>query len=176
MKNFIFTGLFVLVLFFSACDHGLAPSGGKAPEKPTGISGVLYFKNWPPPDSVFNIKLVAFRNYPPENMMDEVVSGNAKTLPTDLTASLPFWIDSLEYQLELPPGIFAYIAVAHQFGDNIFEDWQAAGQYDLTPQDTLPTPVTVIADSIISGIDVYVDFDNLPSQPFKLSSRRGEKE
>jgi hypothetical protein len=176
MKKNLVTILFLLMILTSACDHGLAPPEDNTPKKPTGISGTLYFKNWPLPDSLFNIKLVAFRDYPPGDLMNEVISGNARTLPTDLTASLPFNIDSLEYELILQPGVFSYITVAHQWGENIFEDWQAVGQYDLTPQDSLPTAVPIIADSIISGIDIYVDFDNLPYQPFVVSGNIGEKE
>lgn len=164
-KHSILTG-FVILLSLWACDHGLAPPGDSSPLKPTGISGTIYYQNWPPEDSVKNLKVVVFKNYPPEDILSEVLNGNAKSYPEDLTESLPYGVDTTEYQITLAPGTYAYTVVAHQYGDDIFNDWQAVGQYDLAPQDTLPTPITVMADSIIGGINIYVDFDSLPSQPF----------
>ncbi len=166
MKKHIFYISCAVFIFFSACDHGLAPREDTGPVKPTGISGTIYYQNWPPQDSVLNLKLVVFKDYPPEDILTEVINGNAKTYPEDLTESLPYGVDTTHYKIELAPGTYAYVVVAQQYGADIFNDWQAAGQYDLSPQDTLPTPVTVIADSMISNINVFVDFDSLPSQPF----------
>jgi len=164
-KNIIYIA-FTAFLIVWACDHGLAPPENTGPTKPTGISGTIFYKNWPPQDSVKNLKVVVFKNYPPKDILSEVINGNAKTFPEDLTESMPYGVDTTDYLINLKPGTYAYTVVAHQYGDDIFNDWQAVGQYDLTPQDTLPTPITVITDSIIGGINIYVDFDSLPSQPF----------
>jgi hypothetical protein len=45
-------------------------------------------------------------------------------------------------------------------------DWRSAGQYDITPQDSLPSAVMIESGVTLEHIDIYVDFDNLPIQPF----------
>jgi hypothetical protein len=42
----------------------------------------------------------------------------------------------------------------------------AAGQYDTLLTDDLPTPITVQAGEILENINIRVDFDSLPPQPF----------
>ena len=166
MKKYILR-LFIILLFVAwACDHGLAPPGETGPSKPTGISGIIYYQNWPPQDSVLNLKLVVFNDYPPGDIVTEVLNGNAKAYPEDLADRLPYGVDTTHYQMELAPRTYAYVVVAQQYGGNLYADWRAVGQYDATPQDSLPTSVTVIKDSVISGINIYVNFDSLPPQPF----------
>jgi hypothetical protein len=164
MKN-ILPIFFVFSLTLFHCDKGLSPfdtDSGFA-----GISGTIYFKNWPPADSLFDIRIVAFREFPPLDIASEVISGRAIIFP-DLsdTSRIPFYIDSLQYTMALEKGIFEYLAVAHQFGPNFFNDWQAAGQYDITPQDSLPSSIFLEEGELITDILIYVDFDSLPMQPF----------
>lgn len=104
-----------------------------------------------------------FRNFPPGNILEEVLTGSAVFSPPDLDTSLPIWVDSTAYSIELDPGEYEYIVVAQQFGE--LYDWRAVGQYDTTPEDSLPTPVTVPANTFLEQIDIQVDFDNLPIQP-----------
>lgn len=164
MKN-IFPIFFVLSLTLFHCDKGLTPFD--ADSGFTGISGTVYFQNWPPTDSLFDIRIVAFRDFPPQNIVSEVISGRAIIFP-DLsdTSRIPFDIDSLQYTMALEVGIFKYLAVAHQYGPDLFNDWQTAGQYDITPQDSLPSPIFLEEGEIITDIFIYVDFDSLPMQPF----------
>ena len=62
--------------------------------------------------------------------------------------------------------VYEYIVVAQQFGPAVFFDWRVVGQYDTTLTDTIPTSVEVFTDSVIKGINIYVDFDSLPGQRF----------
>jgi hypothetical protein len=63
-------------------------------------------------------------------------------------------------------GTFAYVAVAWQFGPNIQSDWRAVGVYTATGDVTRPTPITIYNGRFTDGIDITVDFKNLPPQPF----------
>jgi hypothetical protein len=162
--SFIFIGIIISALFFH-CDKGLSPDDVKSQ---SGISGTVYFQNWPSPDSLLDIRLIAFRNFPPGNIRDEVLSKRAIVYPdffTD-TTTLPFYVDSLNYTMLLDPGIYEYLVFAQRYGEDLYNDWLAVGQYDTTLQDPLPTPLEVPYNQILDSIFIYVNFDSLPIQPF----------
>jgi hypothetical protein len=152
--------LFLLLLI--GCDQGVAP----APELGTpaalyGISGMIDFQHWPPRDSIIDLRLVAFKTYPPQDILTEVLQGRARYTGT-LT---PYGADSIAYTLyltPLPPGPLAYIVVAEQFGSNIQADWRVVGVYG---DSTGPFSVTVPADSVLENVNLHVDFEHLPPQP-----------
>jgi len=152
--------LFVLVLmYFVSCDQGLSPVSVSVP--PSGISGFVYFSHWPPADSVVDLRLAALRNPPSSNLINEVLQGKAK-----FTSSLsPYGADSIAYTLILTPGKYVYVGVAQQFGPNIEQDWRVVGVYHALGESVNPDSVIVPADSIVNGINVYVDFNNIPPQP-----------
>ncbi len=157
--------------FFYQCDKGLSPIEKPPPptveDSITGISGTIYFTNWPPPDSLFELRIVVFKKFPPENLIVEILTGEAFIYPTALedTVSLPFYVDSLQYAFELEPRTYEYLVVAQRYGPNRALDWRAVGQYD-TDEDSLPSPFTVIDSVLLKNINVYVDFKHLPIQPF----------
>ena len=154
-----------LSLFVAACNHGIAPTGTPSePALPGAISGFIYYKNWPPAEEIKNLKLIVFLEFPPDNIILQVQSGRAVIHPPELSESLPQFVDSTSYELQLDAGRYEYVVVAQQYGG--YFDWRAVGHYDITPADSFPSPVSVISDSILSGIDIYVDFANLPIQPF----------
>lgn len=159
-KFFIFV---VCVVSFLYCDKGLSPYD--IPPEKSGISGTVYFQNWPPPDSLFDIRVVIFREYPPQNIIGEIVSGNAIFFPS-LNDTIPFYIDSLFYAMELEPGTYEYLVVAHQFGPEDYIDWQVVGQYDTTLQDLLPTTIHLVEGQLLTDLNILADFDSLPPQPF----------
>ena len=157
----------ILILFINSCDHGLSPP---EPEKKiTGISGTIYYQNWPPIDSLYDLRLVIFKNFPPpQDLFTEIFSGNATVYPEINKSHLPYHVDSTSFTVELSPLTYEYIAIAQQH-DSIFtvqESWRVVGQYDTILTDTIPTAVTVIQDSLLRSIDINVDFDNIPPQPF----------
>lgn len=159
--------IILLLLVFSlwSCDHGLGPDDSKVLPTVTGISGTIYYANWPDASNLYDLRLVVFNNFPPPDILNAVVNNQATVYPPLGADALPFFVDSTEYTLPLPAGTYDYVVVAQQFGPLITTDWLAAGQYDVTP-DSLPTAIEVITDSLAVGIDIYVDFDQLPIQPF----------
>lgn len=159
--------VFLFFLFVVQCEHGLSPSDAKQiPQNVTGISGFILYQNWPSPDSLKNLRLVAFRNFPPQNILAEVLSGSAIVYPPiDTSATLKYNVPFEEYTMPLPPDTFKYIVVAQQYGDNIATDWRAVGQYD-TDTDSLPTPIIIKENTFLEDININVDFKNLPIQPF----------
>lgn len=166
MKYFRFY-IIVYLLFLFSCDHGIDPGEPVVPtSSPSGISGTIFYQNWPTPDSLYNLKLVIFKSYPPVDIVGEVTGGSAIAYPATLDENLPYNVDSTNYMVELDKGRYEYIAIAQQYGPGIFFDWRAVGQYDTTLYDSIPTAVNVFEDSITININIYVDFDSLPGQPF----------
>ncbi len=158
--------IFLAILFLSvfSCDHGLKPVEEKSSQM-SGISGTISYANWPTEENLFDLRLVVFNRYPPENIFDELGAGRAFVYPAIGEESLPFFVDTT-YIMELNPGYYEYVAIAQQYGPNIFEDWLAAGQYDTIFSDELPTPITVVSGKLLEDINIQVDFDSLPPQPF----------
>ncbi len=161
MKNKKIIYVLYLLVMLYACDHGIAPKPTQ-----TGISGTIYYNNWPPLEQIIMLKLVVFREFPPENIIEEVTNRRAVFYPEDLTTSLPLDVDSTFFLVEMDTGSYQYIVVAQQYGT--LTQWLAVGQYDTTPLDPLPTEIMVYQDEILSNINIYVDFDSLPIQPFKV--------
>jgi hypothetical protein len=160
--------LFVLILLslsILTCDHGLKPA--EEEKAKMALSGTVYYSNWLPADSIQLLKIVFFKTFPPENIINEVLGGNASIYPLVLSESLPLDEDSTNYEIELKAETYTYITVAQQYGPDVFTQWRAVGQYNTNPGDSLPTAVTVLEDSILYNINIFVDFNNLPPQHFE---------
>jgi len=169
MDKRILKGLLFIAFFTMSCDHGLAPLPVEPEAVKAGFGGVIrYIGKWPPPDSLKDLRLVAFLNFPPQDIVSEVISGKAKVYPPLGESSLPFNVDSTRYEFFVDPGTYQYIAVAQQYGPNVFADWKAVGMYHTTSEPNQPASVTVPPNVFVTGIDIMVDFDHLPRQPFKL--------
>jgi hypothetical protein len=155
------------VLLLESCDKGLSPSAPPSQPIPMGyMSGVIRYQHWPSRDSLHDLRLVAFRVFPPSNIVNEVLLGRAVVYPPlGDTALVPFFVDSLPYQFILPAGEYQYVVVAQQYGPGVTTDWRAVGQYDLDSNLTVPSPVTVAADDTSRNIDINVDFRNPPPPP-----------
>jgi hypothetical protein len=160
---FILTFIFTIIFLTIECNHGLSPSDAAII---TGISGIItYEDNWPPADSLLELRLVAFKKFPPQNVIVEVLTGEAIVYPPIDSSSLNLNVNIQQYLMELPPDTFEYIVVAQQFGSDILNDWRAVGQYD-TDSDSLPTAIIVEENDLFQNINIHVDFENLPIQPF----------
>lgn len=156
----------VVSVFLSRCDHGIAPPTEETAATGT-ISGTIVYQNWPDLATVKNLKIVLFKSFPPGDVADileQVVSGAAPAYPPELNNSLPKGVDSTSYSFDLKIGIYEYVVVAQQYGG--LYDWRAVGQYDVTPQDSLPSTVRIFPNSTLNDINIHVDFDHLPVQPF----------
>jgi len=156
-----------LAIVIAGCNQGLTPESGA--EAPTDgvLAGMITYRNWPPVDSLFDLRLVAFRDFPPGNILGAVLNGRAIVYPPlGDTSLVPFLVDSLAFQFSLPAGEYKYLAVVHQFGRNLFADWRAVGQYDTDSDPLIPTPILIPAGGRLTGIVIPVDFINRPPPPF----------
>lgn len=155
------TLIFSFVMLIS-CDGGLEPH--KAVEL-SFIRGKIYYKNgkdnWPPIDSVKDMRVVVFKDYPPKDILTEVTAGNA-IFTQESTGTM---VDSSDFEIIIknPPLTFNYIVVAQNYG-SIFE-WRAVGVYTLDGDMSKPAPLKVEQGKSYF-ITIDVDFNNLPPQPF----------
>ncbi len=144
----------LLLLLLAGCDEGLSPNLNTSAGT-HGIRGTIYFSHWPPPDSVVDLRLGALQGFS-SNFIQDVQQGRAR-----YTEKLgPYGSDSISYTLllsPLPPGRYSYIAVAQQFGQNLLQDWRIVGVFHTSSPDTAGY-VDVPRDSVVPGVNVYVDF------------------
>jgi hypothetical protein len=154
-------------LIAGGCDEGLQPPA-TAPAVPGIVSGTVRFLNWDSAGTFLDLRLVFFRNFPPPDIIQEVLQGRASVYPPLGGGSLALpGADSVAFAATVSPGVYQYIAIAQQFGPDVMADWRAVGQYDLDTNLTVPSPVTVTAGERLTGIDITVDFDHLPPPPFR---------
>jgi hypothetical protein len=155
------------LLTLSGCDQGLAPP------LETKISGVVVFRGgqsaWPAQDSLVDLRVVFFQDYPPSNLIGDVLGGKAIFTSSLLNTSAPGGYDSARFEIIVPdpvPAQFRYVAVAQQFGSNIFSDWRAVGVFAPFDRRDTPTAIPLSTGSQIENIRIVVDFNDLPPQPF----------
>jgi len=157
----------LLTIFVFGCDKGIQPTqtgvGGGA-----GImTGLITYRNWPTIDSLHDLRIVAFRVFPPTNIVNEVLQGRAIVYPSlGDTSLVPFFVDSLRYSFALTSGTFQYVVIAQQYGPSLTTDWRPVGQFDLDSNFTVPSAVEIVAGATTTGIDIFVDFANPPPAPF----------
>ncbi|MCC6395991.1 MAG: hypothetical protein IT282_03160 [Bacteroidetes bacterium] len=165
-----------LCLLFG-CDKGLAPI-----TEDTGFSGVITFKNWPPPDSVLELRLVAFEVYPSDSsgIFNALLNGQAAVYPhvtTGVAGALEILgnrsADTVRYAFTTEGTIlkkdatYNYVVLGWRYGPNYFADWAPAGVYTETPGTFVPASVTVRDRRMRKDVNITVDFHNLPPKPWK---------
>lgn len=170
--NFLSFLLIPFLFLGPGCDKGLEPPTGE-----TGFSGVIHFTNWPSADSVRELRLVAFEQFPSDStgILTSLLTGRAALFPPDLSSkgSLPKFVDTAQYTFTTKNGInlqvqeYAYVVIAQQYGPNVFTDWRPAGVYTLKANSFDPTPVRVLLHRVVQNIDILVDFHNPPPKPWR---------
>jgi len=150
----------VAVLTCTTCDHGLEPVEPQGP----GFGGTLTVVSAiPPKDSLRDLRVVAFRNYPPQSIPIEVLTGQAVFSETlSLTAKQ----QSYKVSNSTLKGAFMYVVVAQQYGPALDSNWRAVGVYNLSGDFTKPSPIDLKNGIYLSGINITIDYYNLPPQPF----------
>jgi hypothetical protein len=146
----------LILCTISACDHGLAPPSVIKP----GFGGrIAYRGSWPPADSIKILAVVAFRHYPPSDIVGEVLRGEA-VFDTALARN----VDVQDYQIFTDPATFEYVIVAQQYGPNILLDWRIIGVYTDNPETFQPKSVQVQKETFVTNVNITVDFNHPPPQ------------
>lgn len=158
--------LLIVISILVSCNGGLEPPAKEDPTKPKNlIFGTIRYvqgkSNWPPADSMKDLRIVFFTSYPDSaGILSDVVAGKVQFIDS----SLAFNVDSSCYQFKVAttPVTFKYIAVAQNYGT--FLDWRVVGLY--SNDGVTPKELFIGKDSVVRNLDINVDFLNLPPQPF----------
>ncbi len=149
--------LVLLVLFcvipFSGClDHGLGPTGLSEADTLTGFSGTVSFVGGWPDDSK-ECRLVIYRDYP-RTVIDVMNPANWD--------SIPLFVDSFDYFMPMEPDSYEIVFVAFLTEGGMWGLNSVAGVYYEQSDSSWPAGVLVKEGEITEGIDILVDFDNIP--------------
>lgn len=120
------------------------------------------------------MRLVAFEAYPADSagILAALLAGHGAVYPA-IGTKFPSFVDSLPYAFTTTDGTnlqvtnYEYVIVAQQFGPNILADWRPVGVFPAFSGSFIPAPVRVILHHVIPGIDIQVDFHNLPPKPWR---------
>ncbi len=143
--------LLALPLIYTGCDHGLEPPDAL----PLGsIRGtVTYVGQWPPSDSLIDLRFVALP-FVPRDTLDLFRHLNQLVISDRLAFNVPtgsidtFFVDGV------PAQIYVYSGVAQQFTRNLF-DWRPVGLADLFQ----------VRPGEVTELSISVDFNNIPPFP-----------
>jgi hypothetical protein len=168
--SFTIKVLLLVVVFFPGCDTGLGPLN-----EPAGFRGTIHFTNWPPVDSVKDLRLVAFETFPSDSagIVPALLTGRAVVYPPiGLPLGFPQFQDTVSYELttqetSLQLKKYDYVIVVLRYGRNLVADWKPVGVYTTNPGSFEPSPVRVLLHKITPGIDIVVDFHNPPPKPWR---------
>lgn len=154
MKRKIYFILLAFLLF--SCQEGLAPL-----EKATIKGKITFIGNLPSDSLIKDLRVVAFNNYPPKDIVSEVLTGNA--IFTE--SLLPIKNNECYYFIEIDkfPKAIEYLVVARQYG-TLFE-WDVVGVYSNDTVNYTPKTIVLTKPTTVN-IDFVVDFNKKLPQPF----------
>jgi hypothetical protein len=165
----------VLLISLGGCDKGIEPEPEPTLSGQTGFSGkVTFIGTWP--TGITRTHLFVFKN--------PILSSQDFSF-----LNLSFVIDPIPYQstefsinspsqnyiehnfgldFKLSPGEHSYVMVAQsKTADISFDrkDWVIVGVYCINGDQSKPKKLTILDREITTGINIVVDFTNLPPQP-----------
>jgi hypothetical protein len=157
------------IVALAGCDKGLGPLN-----EVSGFSGRIRFHNWPSPDSVRDLRVVAFTEFPSDSggIIAQLIAGRAAVYPQVGNKGLTLRQNEITYSFttegtSLQPGSYQYVVLAQQYGPNIFTDWKPAAVYTFDPATFAPAPIRVLLHKITPNIDMDADFSRPPPKPWR---------
>jgi len=156
----------LLVLLLASCEGGLTLPPLIEPAMEGTITVV---SPWPPQDSVKNLWLFASQIFPVDsaNIFTGIFSGSIIIYPgLSLDSTLAYNVNAQTFHARVPPGTYYYIGILARHGDQFLEtsSYRVVGILEESPGQ--PRTVIVREYEVVSGLEITVDFYNLPPQPF----------
>jgi len=150
-------GVFLLLFFLCGCDKGLAPP----PPAPT-ISGSIHFIGTPK-DSVQTLLVVAVQAPPPYDVSYLLTGALAGTIKAFSLSTTSFHDTTYSIAVSADTA-YRYLGVAQKYGYDVTKDWHALG-FAHDANDSALVYLLKPGDQM-TGVDLIVNFDSLPRQPF----------
>ncbi len=151
------------VVLFWSCDGGLKPiSIQQKAILDVSLKFINSNTNWPPKDSLYGIRIAAFKKMPDSSIINDIILGNAYFTIN----SLPLYVDSTgtRFVISETPTNLVYIAAVQQY-DSLITSQKVIGIYTITGDKTKPSSLKIEEGQYYS-IRIDVDFNNLPPMPF----------
>lgn len=153
-KPFHFPLILILlsIFAFAGCETGLEPP---PPPPPFGtIEGVIHYEGtWPPADSLYDLRFVAFKETP--SGMDDFFDLSNMIF----SQQLEYYVERDTFLIEdVQNAIFRYNVVAQQYGPRNLVDWRPVGVYE-------ENFGVFAVEGDTAQIVIQVDFNNLPPFP-----------
>ncbi|HRP02618.1 MAG TPA: hypothetical protein PLE30_08230 [Candidatus Kapabacteria bacterium] len=158
-----FITIVVCIIFLFSCDGGLEPTKYKDNAiLDVSLNFVDSNSNWPSKDSLYAIRVAAFKKMPDSSIINDIISGNAYF---DFN-SLPLYIDSsgTRFIIKDAPVNLVYIAAVQQY-DSLLTAQRVIGIYTVSGDKTKPSSITINPGQYYS-ITINVDFNNVPPMPY----------
>jgi hypothetical protein len=149
--------ILLLLFFFCSCDKGLAP-----PVPNPTISGSIHFIGTPK-DSVLNLLVVAVQAQPPYQVSYLLAGAFAGTIKAFSLFTTSFHDTTYSIAISADTA-YHYLGVAQQYGSDYTKDWHAVG-FAHDAKDSALVFLLKPGEQK-TGIDLVVNFDSLPRQPF----------
>ncbi len=170
----LMTALAITLVIAISCDGGLRP-----PEIPpvTSISGTVRYMggkaSWPRRDSVWTVRVVGFKQFPPQDLIGDLLQGRAFFTPAalQLDSTLQLFSDSARYSLvfgDSIPQSIKYLCVAMLIDTTRLlttQGWRVIGVYNTNGNQAQPATIAITPGKDHRA-DITVDFKNPPPQPF----------
>ena len=149
----------LLSFFFLSCNKGLEPP--EVSQSAVLSIDIRFDNDWPNKDSIYGLRVAAFKLPPSQNLISEVFNGNAEIKDIDSeygskNFNTNFVYDNLPIELK-------YIVVAWQY-DSLLTSQKIVGVYNKTNYNE-PSLVTLNSGDSIN-IVIEVDWNDFPPQPF----------
>lgn len=170
----LMAALAITLVIAISCDGGLRP-----PEIPpvTSISGTVRYvggkASWPRRDSVWTVRVVGFKQFPPQDLIGDLLQGRAFFTPAalQLDSTLQLFSDSARYSLvfgDSIPTSIKYLCVAMLIDTTRLlttQGWRVIGVYNTNGNQAQPATIAITPGKDHRA-DMTVDFKNPPPQPF----------
>ena len=160
-------------LWLFSCYHGngLSPTGPEAGEGAVIHGTVTFINAWP--DSTREVRVVASREYP-EGITDtdslySFIVNMFYTGNLALSDTLPRYQSSVDYELYLKPGNYAWaLVVWFPDSDNYLMGAKELGAYyGEEGSSKMPLPVYIRPGGVLNNIDIVADLNNVYNEkPF----------
>lgn len=149
----------LLALFLSSCDKGLEPRD----EAQLAYLNVRinFINDWPKKDSVFGLRVAAFKLPPSESLLKEISNGNATI--SDLIKDYNINNKDIQFIYSDLPLDLLYIVVAWQYEPDLTSQ-RIVGVYNIINKNEPGTVKLVQGETV--NIDIEVDWNDFPPQPF----------
>jgi hypothetical protein len=166
IRNRLLKFFIIGILFSPGCDKGISPEPEGA--QAAGFSGTVFFSGaWP--DSITRTHLVVFKD--PLDSVSDFNPFNLRFVSLEIPYGSTIFnynsIDSSSFS-SIAAGNYSYIAVAQSKTPELSLnriDWFVAGVY-YSDNDTAKPGILIIPENtLITGINILVDFNNPPPQP-----------